>query len=542
MFLWHVSKIIGEMRENSSPLTTETLQKYNTISIPAGKAHYRLLCYLSEVITRGNIINIGTGDGINLSYLASFTIQKIHTFDISCRITDTVLRKNIHNNRNVVLHYADFLTDREKLEHYRELVLSSSLVFLDLLDPQLLEKLPEIVEFVRFLQENRYLGLVVVNGIWENKEIRDGFWLSAVEDRFKLDLTEFGHVKGTGAITFSDRSEIDYPFLPFSQKKHRDSWTLVTAYFNLTKCSDASAEIKARDAAYYFHHAVFTLSLPYNLVIYCDRESLSEIQKYRPAYLASKTRYIITEFDDFLVGERSFREYREKINQNRQEKPYNFDPRNTASYYLFCVSRYIMLQNTIVQNFFGSTHFCWINFCMERMGYLNCVHLDEALAVKRDKFSTCYIDFIPESLVKDTAEYFRWGRCGMCSGFFTGNGQYMFQTCGAILAKFVEYVDAGYGHADEQLYSPVFFEHPDWFEQYFGDYQEMITNYRYIYDAPEKPLRNFIRNSFSSGFYAKCFEACSILWESFRLGKCTLEEGQLRDLCYYKMMSELRSK
>jgi len=177
---------------------------------------------------------------------------------------------------------------------------------------------------------------------------------------------------------------------------------------------------------------------------------------------------------------------------------------------------------------------------MERMGYLNCVHLDEALAVKRDKFSTCYIDFIPESLVKDTAEYFRWGRCGMCSGFFTGNANYMFQTCGAILEKFVEYVDAGYGHADEQLYSPVFFEHPDWFEQYFGDYQEMITNYRYIYDAPEKPLRNFIRNSFSSGFYGKCLEACANLWESFRLGKCTLDEGQLRDLCYYKMMSELR--
>ena len=523
------------------PLTQTYLSTIPIItSTTAGKEHYRLLYYLSYVV-KGQVVEIGTGDARNTIHLSTNVNNKIHTFDSSCRITDNEVRKKIHTSRNIVRHYSDILGDREKRDHYSDILLSSSLIFIDLLDPQLLGKLPEMVEFVRFMQENRYLGLVVVNGIWENKEVRDGFWLSAVEDRFKHDLTEFGHVKGTGAITFSDRSEIDYPFLPFSQKKHRDSWTLVTAYFNLTKCSDASAEIKARDAAYYFHHAVFTLSLPYNLVIYCDLESLEEIQKYRPTYLESKTRYIITEFDDFRIGERTFSEFREKINQNRQEKPYNFDPRNTASYYLFCISRYIMLQNTIVQNFFGSTHFCWINFCMERMGYLNCVHLDEALQVKRDKFSTCYIDFVPESLVKDTAEYFRWGRCGMCSGFFTGNVQYMFQTCGGILAKFVEYVDTGYGHADEQLYSPVFFEHPDWFEQYFGDYQEMITNYRYIYDAPEKPLRNFIRNSFSNGFYAKCSEACSVLWESFRLGKCLLDEGQLRDLCYYKMMSELRS-
>lgn len=512
------------------PLTTEYLASNFP---PSPKTHYPLLGYLASYI-QGHIIEIGTGSGINTDIFAANTLHKIHTFDSSCL---TPFRNTkIHEKRNVVVHYANLLRDREKRDHYRSLLLSSSLLFLDLLT--ITDPLEEVVAFVRFLQENQYLGLIIVNGIWENKEVRDGFWLSVVEDRFKLDLTEYGHVKGTGAITFSDRSEVDYPFLPFSQKNHRDSWTLVTAYFNLTKCSDASAEIKARDAAYYFHHAVFTLSLPYNLVIFCDQESLSEIQKYRPTYLASKTRYIITEFDDFRIGERTFREFREKIIQNRQEKPYNFDPRNTASYYLFCVSRYIMLQNTIVQNFFGSTHFCWINFCMERMGYLNCVHLDEALAVKRDKFSTCYIDFVPESLVKDTAEYFRWGRCGMCSGFFTGNAQYMFQTCGAILAKFVEYVDAGYGHADEQLYSPVFFEHPDWFEQYFGDYQEMITNYRYIYDAPEKPLRNFIRNSFSSGFFQKCLEACCNLWESFRLRKCELNEGQLRDLCYYKMMSE----
>lgn len=66
------------------------------------------------------------------------------------------------------------------------------------------------------------------------------------------------------------------------------------------------------------------------------------------------------------------------------------------------------------------------------MGYQNLIHLDEALSVHRDKFSTCYIDYIPKSLIDHPNEYFRYGRCSMCSVFFTGNTTYMKQVCHAI--------------------------------------------------------------------------------------------------------------
>ena len=35
-----------------------------------------------------------------------------------------------------------------------------------------------------------------------------------------------------------------------------NNWTLVTAYFNLVKCPDASNEIKKRDKEYYFSHDI----------------------------------------------------------------------------------------------------------------------------------------------------------------------------------------------------------------------------------------------------------------------------------------------
>ena len=123
----------------------------------------------------------------------------------------------------------------------------------------------------------------------------------------------------------------------------------------------------------------------------------------------------------------------------------------------------------------------------------------------------------------------------MCSGFFTGNSYYMYKVCDLIEKKFIHYVEKGYGHADEQLYSPVYFDNPDLFEHYYGDYQQMITNYVYIYESPEAPIHNFIRNSFGKN-YNKCYEACLFVLKSYSLGKCKLS------LNYYQILKDIYDK
>jgi hypothetical protein len=174
------------------------------------------------------------------------------------------------------------------------------------------------------------------------------------------------------------------------------------------------------------------------------------------------------------------------------------------------------------------------------MGYKNVQRLDEGLAVYRDKFSTCYIDYVPEELVANTAEYYKWGRCSMCSGFFTGNAHYMGKVCDLVEDKFLEYLALGYGHADEQLYSPVFFENKSLFDPYFGDFSEMITNYKYIYERATEPVHNFIRNSYQHGQFELCLTACRVLLESLALEKCHLDENYLRQLDFYFSQSTLR--
>lgn len=485
-----------------------------------GEEHFRLLSYLSTLINNTTIIDIGTHHGHAAVALAYNHSNTVYTFDRVNTVDPPYLR-----TPNIRFVQDDLYANPEKWE---STLLMAAFIFIDT-EPH---NGNNEYEFIQYLKSIDYKGFIVCDDIWYFKSMRDNLWYK-IEDRYKYDLTLVGHWSGTGIITFND----DIKF----EKRDNSNWTLVTAYFNLTKCSDASDEINKRDETHYLYHSISTLSLPYNLVIYCDQDTLPKIQKIRPEFLKDKTEYIVCNFEEFQFvknGKKqneNFSDYRKKIAENRTNHPYYFDNRNTASYYLFCMSRYIMLKDVITRNPFGSTHFSWINFCIERMGFKNLICLDEALSIKRDKFSTCYIDYIPESLVKNTPVYFEWGRCSMCSGFFTGNAKYMYEVCDLIENKFLEYLDMGYGHADEQLYSPVYFQNPDLFEHYYGDYTEMISNYVYVYDRPEPPIYNFIQNSYDNSNYIKCYEACKFVFNSWALGKCNIDNDYLQRLFHYYM-------
>ena len=182
-------------------------------------------------------------------------------------------------------------------------------------------------------------------------------------------------------------------------------------------------------------------------------------------------------------------------------------------------------------NPFNSTHFAWLNICIERMGFTNLIELDRVFEQNRNKFSTCYIDYRPKWLVDDAPKYFEnGGLCSMCSGFFTGNSYYMKEFCNEIEKAFIDYLNQGYGHADEQMFSVVYFRRPELFEFYLGDYFQMIRNYVWVKEAPQAPLHNLIQNSFNHKDYNVCRMGCKILLDSIAKGYVTLNADESKYL------------
>lgn len=467
------------------PLSVEPSLDSKEYPGTSGDQHYKLLAWLSMQWSDVEFVDIGTHHGASAIALSHNPRNKVLSFDI---VNNVKCQKP-----NTQLVRANLWTESER-QIWRDRLLSAPLIFLDV-DPH--NGIMEL-DFYTWLVENNYRGILICDDIWCFPPMRQKFWAQISTP--KMDLTRVGHWSGTGIVDFA--SNINNPFPTTTH------WTLVTAYFDLTQEPDASSEIKARDSAYYLQHARDTMNIDQNLVVYCDTSSLPYLESLRPAHLKSKTIFRIMSFSEFDIVQKC----RSKIWENRKTHPYQFDPRNTASYYLFCMTRYVMVKQTIEDNPFQSTHFAWINLCIERMGWKNVSSLQETLELSRVKFSTCWIDYQPQKLVENFEDYFQGGRCGMCSGFFTGESNYFRQFCDEILCVFNECLEKGYGHADEQLYSIVYFRHPELFEPYFGDYQEMITNYIEVRDNVSSPVRNVIRNSFANKDFIICQKACESIW------------------------------
>jgi hypothetical protein len=231
----------------------------------------------------------------------------------------------------------------------------------------------------------------------------------------------------------------------------------------------------------------------------------------------------------------------ERIIENRNGPACARDRRNTASYYLFCMARSAMLKSAMRVNRFESTHFGWINICIERMGFRNLAHLAGALACNRSKFSCAQIDYIPKSVLGSLPAFFgREGcrdphspeRSSMCSGFFTGDVKHMTEVTSLVETKFLECLALGYGHADEQLFGLVHADRPGLFDLYPADYTEMVTNYAAVHERPGSILNTVIAGSLAAGDRAVTERAVAAVWDGYVAGKCQLTDRELEALLH----------
>lgn len=510
--------------DNLRPWARDNLEFY----AEAGQQHYRLLAYLSTQVS-GTIIDIGTHRGASAIALSYNTSNRVLTFDIEDRAPSIV------DHRNNIVRFIEDLTTPAIREKHRRTLLESPLIFLDI-DPHEGDR---EWAFLEWLREAGYRGVVVLDDVWHFKPLREKVWYRLPRAE-KIDLTSVGHWSGTGLVSFGARPDFDEE--P-STAALRD-WTLVTGYFDLTQEPDANDELRARPPEHYLEtHSTSTLALEHDLVIFTEPKFEEIVWSKRPEHLRSRTTIVAKRFSDFPL----FTE-RQSIWNNRvsDANPDGFhcmrDPRNTASYYLFCMARYAMIKEAAVLRP-TSTHFAWINVCIERMGIRNVVALDMALELRRKKFSTCRIGYARPDLAALESFFGRGGcsnpesscgGCTFCSGFFTGGRDAMLAVCDLMEKEFRSALAQGYGHADEQLMALVHARRPELFEWYVGDYAEMITNYDLVHENPEKPLYNLILPAIAASNWEAAFIGTSVLWISYVMGQCRLSTSDLEALLWAK--------
>ena len=155
----------------------------------AGKEHYRLLAYLSDVLfpySGKPYIDIGTYLGFSALALSKHQSSKVITYDIIDCIPDT--GSTMKSVDRIDYRITDCLNEMDTL-------LNSDLISMDV-DPH--DGVQE-TEMFDALKNAGFKGLLVLDDIHINKGMTK-FWESI--ELQKYDVTKYGHYTGTGLVVF----------------------------------------------------------------------------------------------------------------------------------------------------------------------------------------------------------------------------------------------------------------------------------------------------------------------------------------------------
>lgn len=122
--------------------------------------HYKLLAYLSTQVNNSIIFDIGTHRGYSALALSYNNKNTVHTFDLEEKINNEQ-KKTLWINDNVIFN-KDNLMDHATRDLWKEKLLSSSIIFLDI-DPH---EGSEEYKFYLWLKDNNYNGLLILDDIY----------------------------------------------------------------------------------------------------------------------------------------------------------------------------------------------------------------------------------------------------------------------------------------------------------------------------------------------------------------------------------------
>lgn len=182
-----LEKIKNVSNSELDAINTNYMNMYNVFHgagyfhLPSGKEHYRLLIYISTLLNKEIIYDVGTYrcmSSIALSYNYS---NKVRSFDIV---------KSLPMNPiipNVSYFLQDVTTDKKLID--------SKLIFLDVAHDGTFEDI-----FYSHLNDIRWKGLLVLDDIHLNEPMKN-FWNSIKQEKY--DITNIGHWSGTGIVYFA---------------------------------------------------------------------------------------------------------------------------------------------------------------------------------------------------------------------------------------------------------------------------------------------------------------------------------------------------
>jgi len=174
-----------------SHLAEQSLNKNDWLT--AGQSEYRLYAWLSTQFNNTTILDVGTRTGGSALALSYNETNKVMSYDLQEQGASSGISKS-----NVQFNIKDFRED-DTLDFD-----NISIIMLDV-DPH--DGVQE-EEMFEWLEEKEWKGLVLLDDIGPQWPEIEDFWNRITFP--KLNVTEVGHMSGTGLVNFDEKHTISW--------------------------------------------------------------------------------------------------------------------------------------------------------------------------------------------------------------------------------------------------------------------------------------------------------------------------------------------
>ena len=161
--------------------------------LTAGQSEYRLYAWLSTQFNNTTILDVGTRTGGSALALSYNETNKVMSYDLQEQGASSGISKS-----NVQFNIKDFRED-DTLDFD-----NISIIMLDV-DPH--DGVQE-EEMFEWLEEKEWKGLVLLDDIGPQWPEIEDFWNRITYP--KINVTEVGHMSGTGLVNFDEKHSIDW--------------------------------------------------------------------------------------------------------------------------------------------------------------------------------------------------------------------------------------------------------------------------------------------------------------------------------------------
>lgn len=241
--------------------------------------------------------------------------------------------------------------------------------------------------------------------------------------------------------------------------KDGNNITIVTAFLDLNLNRPSKRPSQVYD---YIEKSKETLSINQNMVIYLSKNLINSVKEYRKKLgFENKTKIIeINEKENLYLYN--------KLNIIEENVKKNVSPYNIAKYILTVNSRYNLIKDAIVNNYFNNDYYAWIDFSA---GHIVDIPKNYKITYSNEhKIRIAWIGRAKKNKTKFEYNY-------KCSGggVFVGHKIIMLELIKLHDVEFQNLMRLGYCINDDKLLFLIFEKYPQMFDMYVSGYRCLLT-------------------------------------------------------------------